>query len=90
MEPRGIKDKSIVFVQPLSKKENFKKQVKAEDVLLIYLHDKGVFKLRILQNYDNEKQLITYRYKDDGTKHLSSRNHNPDDVKGVVKYVIAS
>ncbi len=87
MEPRGIKDKCIVYVKPLDKNIYFKKQVKLEDVLLIYLHDKGVYKLRILQNYDNEKQLITYRYMNNGEKHISSRTHNPNDVVGVVKYI---
>jgi hypothetical protein len=88
MEPRGIKNNSIVYVLPLNKKEHFKKQVRAEDVLLIYLPDKNVYKLRILQNYDNKKQLITYRYDENGKKYISSRSHHPDNVRGVVKYVM--
>lgn len=87
MEPRGIKDESTVYVFPINKAENFKKQVRLEDVLLIYLKDKRVYKLRILQNYDNERQLITYRYSNNGEKHLSSRTHKPEDVVGVVKYI---
>jgi len=87
MEPRGINDKSQVLVLPLNNKESFKKQVRQGDVLLIYLHDKKVYKLRILENYDNERQLITYRY-ENGQKHRSQRNHNPNDVIGVVKYIL--
>ena len=88
IEPRGIKNNSIVYVLPLNRKEHFKKQVRAEDVLLIYLPDKNVYKLRILQNYDNKKRLITYRYNEDGKKHISSKSHHPDNVRGVVKYVM--
>lgn len=87
MEPRGIKDGCQVLVLPRNKNEQFKKQVKLGDILLIYLHDKKVYKLRILENYDNEKQLITFRY-ENGQKHRSQRNHNPDDVLGVVKYIL--
>ena len=90
MEPRGIKDKSQILVEPLTKeqKKYFRKYVKLENVLLIYLKDKDVYKLRILQNYDSLEQLITYRYLSNGEKHRSSRNHRPEDVVGIVKYVM--
>ena len=90
MEPRGILDKSQILVEPLTKKqkEYFKKHVRLEDVLLIHLKDKDVYKLRILQNYDNEKELITYRYLSNGEKHRSSRNHRPEDIVGIVRYII--
>ena len=90
MEPKGISDKSQILVEPLTENQRtyFKKYVRLEDVLLIHLKDKDVYKLRILQNYDNEKELITYRYLSSGEKHRSSRNHKPEDVVGVVRYII--
>lgn len=87
MENRGIPNKSQVLVYPLNNDVDFKKQVKIGDVLLIRLHDKGVHKLRILKNYDDPNQLITYRY-ENGHEHQSKRNHNPNDVMGVVKYIV--
>lgn len=90
MEPRGILDKSQILVEPLTETQRtyFKKYVRLEDVVLIHLKDKDVYKLRILQNYDNEKELITYRYLSNGEKHRSSRNHRPEDVVGIVRYII--
>ena len=88
MEPRGIKDGAQVLVKPLDKKLDFNAQVKEEDVLLIHLHDKKVYRLRILQDTTDINSLVTYRYKD-GVKHNSSRNHKHDDVVGVVKYIIS-
>lgn len=87
MEPRGIMDKTHVLVQRIEKDIPFQQQIKIGDVLLIRLHDKWVYKLRILQNYDDVNELITYRYQN-GEKHQSSRNHNHKDVIGVVKYLI--
>ena len=87
MGPKGIKDKSQVLVEPLHKDEDFKSQVNLEDVLLIRLPDKKVYKLRILQEYTSDNKLVTYRY-EKGEKHMSSRTHSTDDVIGVVRYAV--
>ena len=94
MAPRGIMNGRQILVELLKEEQKlyFKKYVKTEDVLLIHLKDKDVYKLRILQNYEkndkNDDELITYRYLPNGDKHRSSRNHRPADVVGVVRYVL--
>ena len=87
MEPRGIMDKSHVLVQRIMCDKDFKEQVNIGDVLLLRLHDKKVYKLRILNNFDDINQLETYRYQN-GRPHRSSRNHNPKDVIGIVRYIV--
>ena len=87
MEPIGIMDGSQVFAAKINKTKEFSLQAKHDDVLLIYLEDKNMFKLRIFEKYNQDKDLITYRY-DQKTrqKRYSTNPHTIDSVIGVIKF----
>ena len=89
MEPIGIMDGAQVFAEKIIKSKDFSMQAKYGDVLLIYLEDKNMFKLRIFEKYNQDKDLITYRY-DQKTrqKRYSTNPHTIDSVVGVVKFKI--
>lgn len=87
MKSRRIKNGSQVLVEKIKNEEEFEKKVNPNDILLIYLKDKKIYKLRIFEKEKNEKELITYRYMNN-SKHPSSKPHKKEDVVGVVKYII--
>ncbi|MDR2424456.1 MAG: S24 family peptidase [Prevotellaceae bacterium] len=87
MSQRKIENGDIIFVRKFDKSFT-KNQIKPDDILLIW-HDseqyKG-YKIRVLDNdkSENNNELNTFYYKEDGNKHLSC--HNINNIKGVVKY----
>lgn len=69
----------------LSDKESVPDTLSKGDVLLIYLNDKGIYKIRCFESLDGDGNLITYSYPE-GKRHVSSKPHSPSSVLGVVKY----
>ena len=87
MEPRGIMDCSQVIVKNINHDKDFSLQVKHGDILLIYLEDKDIYKLRVFDKYIEKDQLLTYRFNPKtGERIDSSIPHKRDSVIGVVEY----
>lgn len=89
MEPRGIMDCSQLYVQNIANDKDFSLQVKHDDILLIYLPDKNIYKLRVFDKYLDQDLLLTYRYNPQtGDRIDSSKPHNRKNVVGVVKFTL--
>lgn len=87
MEPRGIKSGDQLLVRKIDACRPLREQIKHNDILLIYLKDTGISKIRIFDRYNDDGSLVTYRY-ECGERHDSSRPHGENSVVGVVKYKV--
>lgn len=76
------------LVETVDRQERLEKQIRPGNVLLIYLEDKGIYKIREFKCFTAEKELVTFYYGKDGVEHLSSKPHSAKSVIGVVKYGI--
>ena len=89
MEPRGIMDCSQLWVKSINQDKEFSLQVKHDDILLIYLADKDIYKLRVFDKYLDDNRLLTYRFNPKTCERVdSSVPHSRDSVIGVVKYAV--
>jgi len=88
MAPIGINSGDILLVKKIDKNEDIDKVITKGDVLLIYLSDKRIYKLRAFDSYeDSEKSVLkTYRYDDNKIRKDSSKSHNRKNIIGVVEY----
>ena len=85
MVPIGINNGDKLLVRCIDRNEPLSTQIEHGDVLLIHIKDNGIYKIRIFDAYDDNGNLLTYRYKDNVRKN-SSRPHSVDSVVGVVRY----
>ena len=89
MEPRNVLNGEEWLVLPIQKDKDIKSQIKVNDILLLYIQDKGIYKIRELRDIlDDGNELVTGYYRLDGVKQKSSKNHSAEQVRGVVKYSI--
>lgn len=86
MKPVGIDDGDEVFVEKLSQ-SLLSNTIVPGDILLLLHPQKGVYKLRILDEVLSNSKLNTYRY-EQGEKHRSTYDHSLGDVVGVVRYIV--
>lgn len=86
MAPRNILDGEEWLVEPVSTKKPLEKQIKPNDVLLLYIDDLKCFKIREFADFENG-ELKTGHY-ETGEFQFSSANHKPEQVMGIVKYAI--
>lgn len=84
MSPRGIVDGTQLLALKVSKKD-LQSKLRQNDIVLIYLKDSDIYKIRIFDKYDDSGNLITYYYKN-GEKHNSSKPHSQQDIQGIVKF----
>lgn len=88
MERKGIKDGSQLFAKAIDHSIKLSKQISQGDVLLIYLTDKNIYKLRVFDKIE-EGTLATYRYDiNTGERKNSSKPHRPESIIGVVQYLL--
>ena len=89
MEPRNILNGEEWLVKPIDKNLDVLKQISPKDVLLIYLQDTNIYKIREYErvNRENGELLDTFYYQD-GRPHKSSRPHSKKSIVGIVKYSI--
>lgn len=85
MRPKNIESGAQLLVKKISEKESICNQIKKGDILLIYLSDNDIYKIRVFDRYEGE-DLVTYRYDDNGRRQDSSRNHKESSIIGIVKY----
>ena len=74
------------LVEPINKRKRLDKQINDRDVLLIYVEDKDLYKIREFEGFNKDGSLATFYYEDDGAKHISSKPHTQESVCGVVGY----
>lgn len=89
MEKIGINQNEEWLASKLNKRKKVTEQITPGDVLLIYLKDKNIYKIRRFDHLNEKGFLETYSYNPDGSVHMSSKPHDPMSVMGVVKYKIA-
>lgn len=87
MERKGIKDGTQLYAKVINSEVKLSKQISQGDILLIYLDDKNIFKLRVFDKME-EGALVTYRYNNIGERKNSSKPHKPESIKGVVRYIV--
>ena len=63
------------------------KQIKENDILLLYLDDIHIHKLRRFSSFEGEN-LITYYYDSEGHQRMSPIPYKPESVLGVAKYKV--
>lgn len=89
LEPRGIYDRSQLYVQLINLEKDFSLQVKHDDILLIYLKDKNIYKLRIFDKHLDNDNLLTYMYNPQtGERVDSSLPHRRASVVGIVTKIL--
>lgn len=88
MRPRNIQDGEEWLVERINKWKPLDRQIKQRDVLLIYLADKNLYKIREFKDFNGNGLLNTFYYEENGTEHASSHPHTPESVRGVVRYAI--
>lgn len=88
MRPRNILNGEEWLVEPIDKRKPLREQIKERDVLLIYLSDKNLYKIREFKDFNGNGLLNTFYYEENGTEHASSHPHTPESVRGVVRYAI--
>lgn len=88
MERKGIKDGTQLYAKAINHSIKLSKQISQGDVLLIYLTDKNIYKLRVFDKIGGGT-LATYRYDiNTGERKNSSKPHRPESVIGVVQYLL--
>jgi hypothetical protein len=87
MKPKGISDNTQLLVEKLDQ-NSLKSRLKKDDIVMIHLKDKKLDKIRVFDHFDDQEQLITYRFDDSGNRVISSRPHLQSSVVGVVRYKI--
>lgn len=88
MRPRNILNGEEWLVEPIDKRKPLREQIKERDVLLIYVADKNLYKIREFEGFNEDDSLATFYYEDNGAKHPSSKPHTCKSVCGVVRYAI--
>lgn len=87
MHCRHIVNGTQLLVASIDKNRSLKEQIKHGSILMIHIPDTNVDKIREMDHMD-DKNVYTFYYDPDGTKHKSSRPHAIDTVVGVVRYRI--
>lgn len=87
MEPRGIKQGDKLLVE--KRRDGEQLQINQGDILLIYLKDRGFYKIRAYEGETEDGTAYnTYYYDDNGQKKDSSQPHKKESVEGIVRYVL--
>lgn len=81
LEERDIKDGVQVLALKLDKKE-IKEYLKPKDIILIYVKEIKLYKIRIFKSYEDDL-AVTYLYKD---KDKIYENYPVSSIKGIIKY----
>lgn len=75
------------LVEPINHSLGMKEQLQESDVLLIYIEDKKIYKIRELSKF-LEKDMMETIYYDGEIRKVSSLPHSYNSVVGIVKYNI--
>lgn len=87
MTQRGVLRNEEWLVEPLQLRPN-DSRIKPRDILLVYLSDKQIYKIREFVDYDESGNLNTCYYDENGQPKPSSKPHAKEAVCGVLRYAI--
>lgn len=88
MQPRNIIDGTQLYVEKIAKGSDVRNTIQPGDLLLLYLPDIKMYKIREFKGFTAEGAMQTLYYDANGTEQLSSIPHKLDTLVGVVKYRI--
>lgn len=86
MSPRGIINGNQLLALKINNLEELNKNLHPNDIVLIYLEDIKLYKIRVFKEF-KENNLITY-YFNNGDAKESSKPHSLQSIKGIIKYRI--
>lgn len=86
MIPRGIASGDQLLALKVNDIEELKKELHQDNIVLIYLEDVNLYKIRIFDKFDGNN-LLTY-YFENGKRKNSSKPHSASSIKGIVKYAL--
>ncbi len=89
MRPYGINFGDELLVRKIGKDENLDSIIQKEDILLIYLFDKKMYKIRAFDHFEHGS-LKTYRFLDNGEKKDSRNLHQRESIIGKVEYILSN
>ena len=87
MKPKGIFSGDQLLVEKIDRKKTFEEQIKKGNIVLIYLADKGIYKIRIFEDYEEDGSLKTYHYIENKRRN-SKYPHKRNCVLGKVVYKV--
>ena len=87
MQKRNIFYGEEWLVKPINHTKPVQEQLNPTDILLIYIKDKNIYKIRELAGFLGNNMLETIYYKGDEVV-TSSSPHSYDSILGIVKYNI--
>jgi hypothetical protein len=87
MSPRNILRNEEWLVEPV-KSSDLETKLQKKDVVLIFLEDKQMYKIREFEGYDSEGNLTTLYYDENSRKRYSSHPHPKSSVRGILRYAI--
>lgn len=85
MSPR-INSRDQVIVIKIDKNRPLNEQIKRDDILLIYLEELGIYKLRAFYEFHGQN-LLTY-YFVGKERRFSTRLYKPESICGIAKFKI--
>lgn len=86
MTPRNIFNGDQLLALKVNSIEELRRELQPNNIVLIYLNDIDLYKIRIFDSFDGD-DLLTYYY-ENGKRKDSSRPHSIHSIKGIVKYAI--
>lgn len=87
MRPYGIESGDELLVKKIGKDECLDNVIQQNDILLIYLSDKRMYKIRAFDRFE-EGSLKTFRFLDNCERKDSRKLHTRESVVGKVEYKI--
>ena len=88
MSPLRINSGDEIIALKIDKKKPLDQQIKKDNLVLIYLNDIGIYKIRAFHSFDGNNKLLTYYYNEYGEKVMSKVGYSPDSIRGIVKYKV--
>lgn len=76
-----------IIALKIDKSKPLVQQIKKDNLVLIYLNDIGIYKIRAIHSFDGNK-LSTYYYNEHGEKVMSTVGYSPESIRGIVKYKV--
>ena len=87
MRPFGIVSGDELLVRKIGKDINLDGKISKNDILLIYLSDKKMYKIRAFDHFEGSA-LQTFRFLDNGNKKDSRKLHSRESIIGKVEFKI--
>lgn len=88
MRPRNVYDGEEWLVFPIDSTKKCEEQIKPKDIVLIYLEDKNIYKIREVRSFLGNQFLDTIYYDNDGETNQSSKPHSYASVRGILRFAI--